>query len=177
VIRVVLADDHALVRAGIRALLERSSAIEVVAEADDGQRVLEEVVTHHPDVVLLDISMPRLNGLEAARRLTKKHPEVQVIMLSMHVLEEYVSQALRAGVSGYLSKNATAAELEQAIQIVAQGGLYLSPAVSKHITTVYRRHMEEESLFDGLTPRQREVLQLIAEGAHHQEDCVGVECQ
>lgn len=164
-IRVLLVDDHALVRAGIRSLLERAGTVEVVAEAGDGHQAVQLVEAHHPDVVLMDVSMPGLNGLEAARRVIDEHPTVRVLMLSMHPLEEYVWQALHNGASGYLLKNASAAELELAVTAVARGETYLSPAVSKHVIEAYLRRVgDEPHLLDRLTPRQREVLQLIAEG-------------
>ena len=164
-IRVLLADDHALVRAGIRSLLEQAGHVEVVAEADDGHQAVQLVEVHHPDVVLMDVSMPRLNGLEATRRVVEAHPTVRVLMLSVHSLEEYIWQALQAGASGYLLKNASAAELELAVTAVARGETYLSPAVSKHVIDGYlQRARSEPSLSDRLTPRQREVLRLIAKG-------------
>jgi len=164
-IRVLLADDHTLVRAGIRSLLENMEGIEVIAEASDGRDALRLVRAHRPDVVLMDIAMPGLNGLEAAARIAKKFPNVRVIILSMHVNEEYVLQALRAGAAGYMVKGADAAELEIAIRAVARGETYLSPMVSKHVVTDYiQRISGETSPLELLTPRQREVLQLIAEG-------------
>ena len=164
-IRVLLADDHALVRAGIRSLLEQAGHVEVVAEAGDGHQAVQLVEVHHPDVVLMDVSMPRLNGLEATRRVVEAHPTVRVLMLSVHSLEEYIWQALQAGASGYLLKNASAAELELAVTAVARGETYLSPAVSKHVIDGYlQRARSEPSLSDRLTPRQREVLRLIAKG-------------
>jgi len=120
-VRVLLADDHALVRAGIRALLEGLEGVTVVAEAGTGSEVLELARKHHPDVVLLDISMPGLGGLEASALLKQELPEVRVVMLSMHANEEYVLQALRAGASGYMLKDSATAELELALQAVMQG--------------------------------------------------------
>lgn len=164
-IRVLLADDHALVRAGIRSLLEQAGHVEVVAEASDGHQAVELVRAHHPDVVLMDVSMPRLNGLEAARRVIEEHPDVRVLMLSVDPSEEYVWQALHAGASGYLLKDAGVAELELAVLAVARGETYLSPAVSKHVIEAYLQLSGgEPHMLDRLTSRQREVLQLIAEG-------------
>ena len=164
-IRVLLADDHMLVRAGIRSLLEQAGHVEVVAEAGDGHQAVELAKAHHPDVVLMDISMPGLNGLEAARRVIAENPTVRVLMLSMHPLAEYVWEALHAGAAGYLLKNASAAELELAVTAVAQGETFLSPAVSKHVIKAYLQRVgDEPPLPERLTPRQREVLQLIAEG-------------
>ncbi len=164
-IRVLLADDHALVRAGIRALLQNIAGIQVVAEADDGQEALRLIKTHQPDVVLMDISMPGLNGLEVAAQVAKDFPTVRVIMLSMHANEEYVLQALRAGAVGYLLKGARTAELELAVMAVARGETYLSPEASKHVIGGYvQRASHEPTAVEKLTPRQREILQLIAEG-------------
>lgn len=164
-IRVLLAEDHALVRAGFRALLSKLPGIEVVAEAADGREALALVKMHQPDVILMDISMAGLNGLEAAVRIAKEFPEVRVLMLSAHANEDYVKQALRAGAAGYLVKDAGLSELELAVQAVARGETYLSPAVSKHVVADYlRRARAEPDLVELLTPRQREILQLIAEG-------------
>jgi DNA-binding NarL/FixJ family response regulator len=164
-IRVLLAEDHALVRAGFRALLENLPGIQVVAEAGDGREALHLIETHRPDVVLMDITMPGLNGLGAAARVANEFPYVHVIILSMHANEEYVLQALRAGAAGYLLKDAGPTELELAVTAVARGETYLSPPVSKHVIADYvRRVGDESSSLVQLTPRQREVLQLIAEG-------------
>ena len=164
-VRVLLADDHTLLRAGVRALLEEIEDIEVVAEAKDGREALQLVETHRPDVVLSDITMPVMNGLELTTRLTRDTPNVRVIVLSMHASEEYVWQALRAGASGYLLKDAGVSELEFAIKAVARGETYLTPAVSKHVIGEYvRRTVGESGPLDLLTPRQREILQLVAEG-------------
>ena len=171
--RVLLAEDHALVRAGIRALLQNLTGVQVVAEASDGREALRLVKTYQPDVVLMDIAMAGLNGLEATARVTKEFPAVRVIILSMHSTEEYVAQALRAGAAGYLLKDAAAAELELAVTSVARGETYLSPAVSKHVIADYLRRAGGGAARGDegtpsptalLTPRQREILQLIAEG-------------
>ncbi|HLJ92535.1 MAG TPA: response regulator transcription factor [Gemmataceae bacterium] len=164
-IRVLLADDHALVRAGFRALLNTLPGIEVIAEAADGREALSLVKTHLPDVVLMDISMAGLNGLEAAVRITKEFPNVRVLILSAHADEDYVKQALRAGAAGYLIKDAGFSELELAVQAVARGETYLSPAISRHLVADFIRHAgQEPSPLELLTPRQREILQLIGEG-------------
>ena len=164
-IRVVLADDHALVRAGIRSLIASIPGVEVVAEAGDGHELLALVAKLRPRIVLMDIAMPGLNGLEATARLARSHPETAVIILSMHVAEEYALQALRAGASGYVLKDADLSELELALNAVARGQTYLSPAMSKHLVSDYRRRVAEHAdPLDRLTPRHREVLQLIAEG-------------
>ena len=164
-IRVVLADDHALVRAGIRSLLKAIAGVEVVAEAGDGHEVVRLVDSLQPRLVLMDISMPGLNGLEATARIVKSHPRTAVLILSMHATEEYALQALRAGASGYLLKDSALAELELAIAAVARGETYLSPAMSRHLITDYRRRVVDQAdPVERLTSRHREVLQLIAEG-------------
>lgn len=162
--RVLLADDHALVRAGIRSLLEDLPGVAVVAEASDGRDALHMIGEHQPDVALLDIAMPGLNGIEAAVRIAEQFPDVRVIILSMHATEEYVLRALRSGAVGYLLKDAGPAELELAIRAVERGERYLTPAVSKYVMAYVRRRGEDSTSFERLTPRQREVLQLVAEG-------------
>jgi DNA-binding NarL/FixJ family response regulator len=171
-IRVLLADDHNLVRAGIRALLQNFPDIEVVAEAENGREAMGLIRTHNPDVVLMDIAMPELNGLDATAQLVKEFPKLRIIILSMHVTEGYVLAALRAGASGYLLKGAATSELELAIKAVARGETYLSSAVSKYVVDTFKRGTggaitstnEPGGRQIDLTPRQREVLQLIAEG-------------
>lgn len=163
-IRVLLADDHALVRAGFRSLLETLPDIEVIAETGDGREALQLTLTHHPDVVLMDIAMPGMNGLEVTARVAKEVPNVHVIILSMHADEEYVWQALRAGASGYLLKEASTPELELAIKAATRGETYLSPAISKQVADYIRRTGDKAGALELLTPRQREILQLIAEG-------------
>jgi DNA-binding NarL/FixJ family response regulator len=164
-IRVLLADDHNLVRAGLRALLQSLEGVQVVAEASHGREATDLVATHRPDVVLMDIGMPELNGLEATARIIRDFPATRVIILSMHKNEEYVLKALRAGAAGYLIKDAGTAELETAVRAVARGETYLSPAVSKHVVGDYLRRVGgDERPLDQLTARQREVLQLLAEG-------------
>jgi DNA-binding NarL/FixJ family response regulator len=163
-IRVLLADDHALVRAGLRKLLESLSGVAVVGEAGDGREALALVASKSPDLVLLDITMPGLNGLEAAERIGREHPGTRVILLSMHASEEHVLRALRAGAAGYLPKDAALGELELAINAVRKGETYLSPAVSRHVSDYVRRTGAETEPRESLTPRQREILQLIAEG-------------
>lgn len=164
-VRVVLADDHVLVRAGIRSLLGGLAGIEVVGEAHDGVEAVELVDKLHPHLVLMDIAMPGLNGLEACARVVKNSPGTAVIILSMHAAQEYALQALRAGASGYVLKNADVAELELAIAAVARGETYLSPAMSTHLVADFRRRVAEQpDPLERLTSRHREVLQLIAEG-------------
>jgi DNA-binding NarL/FixJ family response regulator len=164
-VRVLLADDHALVRAGIRALLQNLEGVTVVAETGNGADVLEFARAHRPDVVLLDISMPGLGGLEVGAQLRDALPEVRVVMLSMHANEEYVLQALRAGAVGYMLKDSATAELELVLKAVMQGETYLSPPISRQVVEGYvQRVGAEQTASDNLTPRQRQVLQLIAEG-------------
>jgi DNA-binding NarL/FixJ family response regulator len=164
-LRVVLVEDHALVRAGIRSLLEKLADLEVVAEAGDGRTALTLIAQHQPDVVLMDIKMAGLNGLEATARIVRDLPGVRVVILSMYANEEYVIQALRAGASGYLLKDAGTAELEVAVRAAAQGETYLSPAISRRMIQDYLQVVGGEGgALEQLTPRQREVLQLVAEG-------------
>lgn len=164
-ISVLLADDHSLVRAGIKGLLEAIPGIEVVDEVGDGRDVLKRVKECQPQVVLQDIAMPGLNGLEVVQRLAKDHPGVKVIMLSMHANEEYVLQALRAGAAGYLLKDAATAELELALRSVMHGRTYLSPSISKALIDEYLdNNTGARSPLERLTARQREILQLVAEG-------------
>jgi len=164
VIRVVLADDHNIVRAGLRALLEGISGVQVVAEAADGRDALAAVLEHRPDVALLDISMPGLNGLEAAERIAKDAPTTRVVILSMHSGEGYVAQALRCGVAGYVLKDAFADELPVLLRSVIKGETYLSPGISKQVVDALRARLEGGGEAEVLTPRQREILQLLAEG-------------
>ena len=164
-IRVLLADDHALVRLGFRGLLRGLERVEVVAEAGNGREAMELIRGYRPDVALVDIAMPGLNGLELTARVAAECPETRVIVLSMHESEEYALQAVQAGVSGYLLKSASLAELETAIRAAVRGETYFCPAVSKYITEHLRRGGGPVvSRYDSLTPRQREILQLIAEG-------------
>ncbi|MGI9133527.1 MAG: response regulator [Rhodoferax sp.] len=164
-IRVLLADDHTLVRAGLRKLIESIDGLEVVGEANDGLELMDLAATLQPRLILMDIAMPGLNGLEATGRITKAWPDIRVLILSMHQNAEYVRQALRHGAVAYLLKDSAPLELELAIKAVLGGETYLSPAVSKGVVTDYvQRLRSEEQGVDPLTPRQREVLQLIAEG-------------
>ena len=164
-IRVLLVDDHALLRAGIRALLDGLEGIEVVGEAADGLRALEMVEALRPDLLLTDIAMPGLDGLELTARLARDFTQTRALILSMHTENEYATKALRAGAAGYLVKDAGTAELELALRAVARGESYLSPVVSKHVVAGYAQLAEAHAATsDPLTPRQREVLKLIAEG-------------
>ncbi len=163
-IRVLLADDHALVRAGIRALLDKLNEVQVIAEANDGREALALIGTLQPDVVIMDVAMPGLNGLEATARIRTEFPQVHVLILSMYANEEYIMQALHSGANGYLLKDAAIAELELALKTVVSGETYLSPALEQRLAAYAQRTGGEASLLDRLTSRQREILQLIAEG-------------
>ena len=163
-IRVLLADDHALFRAGVRKLLQTCEGMEVVGEAADGHEAVRLSETQRPDVLLMDIGMPGLNGVDAAARLAREGRRPRVVILSMHTGQDQVLRAIRAGAAGYLLKNASPAELEAAVRAAARGDIYLSPAVSRYVVEDYVRGGAERSPLDRLTPRQREVLQLIAEG-------------
>ena len=170
-IRVLLADDHTIVRKGLRALLEDEADIEVIGEAEDGREAIRMVQQLLPDVVLMDLSMPGLSGLEATRQIKKRFPEVKVLILTRHANEEYVFQILRAGASGYVVKKAAPTELVLAIQSVYRGDSFLSPAISRPVIEEYIRKAEAmvENSYDRLTDREREVLQLIAEGHSSRE--------
>ena len=164
-LRILLAEDHALVRAGFKALIRNIEGMDVVAEAENGHQALDLIEKYRPDIVLMDIAMPELNGLEAAARSEKVSPDTKVIILSMHANEEYVLQSLKAGARGYLLKDAGPAELEIALKAVARGETFLSPAVSRQVIDGYvKRNTDEMEPFSLLTSRQREILQLIAEG-------------
>ena len=168
--KVVLADDHNLVRKGIRALLEAMPEVRVVGESADGREALEMIDRLRPDVALVDITMPGLNGLEVAGRVAKSSPNTRVLILSMHAGEVYVAQALRAGVAGYLLKDAADDELSLALRAVARGDVYLSPRISRQVVERYiRAAAAEPDPLAGLTDRQREILQLVAEGRSSKE--------
>ena len=166
-IRVLLAEDHTIVRKGLRSLLDAEPDTEVVGEAEDGRKAIQLVEKLCPDVVLMDISMPGLNGLEATRQITKRFPEVKVLILTVHSDEEYIRQVLSAGASGYLVKQAAPSELASAIRAAYQGDFFPSPSISRELIEDYTRQAEAMSENDSLlalTDREREVLQLIAEG-------------
>jgi DNA-binding NarL/FixJ family response regulator len=170
-IRVLLAEDHELVRAGIRSLLEKMPRVRVVGEASNGREALELVKSERPNLVLMDIAMPVLGGLETLPRITKDFPKTKVVMLSAFGTEEYVSRAFRSGASGYMLKFAATLELEMAIRSIAQGKMYLSPSISR---IIINSHMSarvdgELSPLKQLTARQRQIVQMIAEGRNTKE--------
>jgi DNA-binding NarL/FixJ family response regulator len=167
-IRILLADDHALVRAGMKSLLESAEGFEVVGEAPNGREALRLAKALKPDVALFDIAMPELNGLDAARRLGTECPEVRVLILSMHTDPGYVREAMQAGTAGYLLKDAGVEELELAIRAALRGERYLDPRISKQVIEGYVRGLDTPE-GAALTPRQREILQLIAEGRSTRE--------
>jgi two-component system response regulator NreC len=171
-IRIVLADDHSVMRSGLRALLQQHADMQVVGEASDGRESLNLVESLRPDVVVLDITMPLLNGIDAARQMAAKQMGTAIIMLSMHSDESYVLRAMKAGVRGYLLKESAEIDLLHAIRAVTQGQAFFSPAVSRMLAEDYVRQLQDremEDSYDLLSPREREVLQLIAEGKSNKE--------
>lgn len=174
-IRVLLADDHTLVRAGLRMLVDGFEGFRVIAEASDGREAVRLVRQLEPEIALLDIAMPGLNGLDAAVLIAKEVPGTQVVILSMHTAESYVLEALRAGAVGYVVKDAAIDDLERALRAVLKGERWLSPAVSRHLLDEYLRlvrgqpDVQVTTGLDALTVRQREILQLIAEGRSTRE--------
>lgn len=171
-IRILLADDHTIIRSGLRLLLEQQPDFRVVAEASDGREAVELVSKHHPEVAVLDIGMPQLNGIEATRLIAAKEPHTHVVILSMHADESYVLKALKAGASGYILKNSAEADLIRAVRTVADGKSFFSPVIGKLLLEDYVRQVRDkhvEDSYDLLTPREREILQLLAEGKTNKE--------
>lgn len=166
-ISILLADDHSVVRQGFRRILESQADMEIVGEAANGREAIERATKLSPDVVVMDVAMPELNGIEATRRLMESSPRTRVLALSMHKDAVYVREILRAGARGYLLKDAIDADLLAAVRAVARGEGYLSPAIADAVLTDYRQHVTDP--IDLLTSREREVLQLIAEGKTNKE--------
>ena len=171
-IRILLADDHTVIRVGLKLLLERQPDFEVVGEADDGLAAGKLATQLEPDVIVMDVAMPNLNGIEATRQIVTAHPKIAVVILSMHSDESYVMRALKAGARGYLLKDSAEAELIQAVRTVVTGKSFFSAVVSKMLLEDYVRNLQQrgiEDSYDLLTPREREVLQLAAEGKSNKE--------
>lgn len=163
-IRIVLADDHGMMRAGIAALIRSMDGFDVVGEAENGFELLELIREFEPDIALLDISMPQMSGTDAAARIKRDFPDVRTVALSMHKTEDWVLRALRAGVQGYVTKDATAVELKEALRAVAAGDMFLSSKISRQIVTRLLSDPEAGSRYDQLSDRQREILTLVADG-------------
>ena len=171
-IRILLADDHTLIRRGLRLIIEQHADLSVVGEAEDGRQAVALVASLKPDVAVLDIGMPNLNGIEAAKQITEGDSGTAVIVLSMHRDETYILRALKAGVRGYLLKDSAESDLVRAIRAVAERKSFFSPAVSKVLLEDYMRKLKRtgaEDSYDLLTPREREILQLVAEGKSNKE--------
>ncbi len=171
-IRILIADDHTVVRKGLRLLLESHPGFMVVADASDGRQAVTLAEQHTPDVVVLDVAMPILNGIEAARQISSKSPRTAIVFLSMHSDEGYVLKALKAGARAYLLKDSAEYDLINAIHAVSEGKAFFSPAISKMLVEDYVRQMQEKEVEDSyelLTTREREILQLLAEGKNNKE--------
>ena len=171
-LRIVLGDDHTLVRQGFRKILEERREWEVVAEAGDGRDAVRHALSLHPDVVVLDIGMPLLNGIEATRQIVRRLPDVRVLILSMHADEAYITQALQAGAKGYLLKDSADIDLIRGVAVVAAGKSFFSPVVAKVMLDDYVRHLADKGIvdrYDALSEREREIFQLIAEGHSNKE--------
>jgi two-component system response regulator NreC len=172
VIRIVLADDHVVMRSGLRLLLERQPNFAVVGETANGRETVELCEKLNPNVVVLDIAMPQLNGIEAARQISAKLPQIAIVVLSMHSDESYVLRALKSGAKAYLLKDSAENDLISAIRAVNEGKAFFSPAISKMLVDDYVRRLEQRGVEDSyelLTTREREVLQLLAEGKSNKE--------
>jgi two-component system, NarL family, response regulator NreC len=171
-IRVVIADDHSVVRQGLRAWLERSGYIQVVGEAADGREAVALVDELKPDVVMMDIAMPMLNGIDATAQVMRRHPDTKVIILSMHADESYILRALGAGAKGYLLKESTETDVLPAVKSVTEGKPYVTPSIARVLLEDYIRMLKQNNLqdsYDLLTEREREVLQLLAQGKSNKE--------
>ena len=163
-IKILLVDDHAIMRDGIKALLSIYDDIEVVGEASEGREAIEMARELNPDVVVMDISMPGMDGLEVTRRLTKRNPGMKVIILTQHDNREYILSAIKVGAAGYIPKKALGADLVSAIRAVHSGDSFLYPSAAKALMDDYRKQAEQPDIYESLTEREREILKLIAEG-------------
>jgi two-component system response regulator NreC len=164
-IRVLIADDHTIVRSGLRLLLENENDIEVVGEALDGRQALDSVEKYLPNVVLMDIAMPGMDGLEATRQIKLKWPEIQVLVLTMHRSDEYLFEMLKAGASGYILKGAETIDLINAVRVVARGEVFLYPSMAQRLVKDYLSYIRwEEEPGSSLSPREKEILRLLGEG-------------
>jgi two-component system response regulator NreC len=171
-LRIVLGDDHTLLRQGLRKILEVRRDWEVVAEAGDGREAVRQIVAMRPDVAILDIGMPLLNGIDATRQVVRRLPECRILILSMHANEAYIIQALKAGAKGYLLKDSADTDLIRGVSSVAAGKSFFSPAVAKVMLDDYVRHLAEKGIvdrYDSLSEREREIFQLVAEGRSNKE--------
>lgn len=171
-IRIILADDHTVIRSGLRLLLERQPDMAIVGEAEDGRQTVELAEKENPDVAVIDIAMPNLNGIEAARQIAGKNPKISIVILSMHSDESYVMRALKAGARAYLLKDSAEEDLIRAVRAVHQGKSFFSPTVSKLLLEDYVRQLKqkgEDDSYELLTNREREVLQLLAEGKSNKD--------
>ena len=171
-IRILIADDHGVVRTGLRLQLEQNTMFEVVGEATEGREAVRMADELHPDIVIMDIAMPNLNGIQATAQLTKKNPQIGVIILSMYSDETYLTRTLAAGAKGYLLKENADMDLHNAVQAVAQGKPFFSPAISNTLLEDYMRELQQRGLqdsYDLLTDREKEILQLLAEGRSNKE--------
>jgi two-component system, NarL family, response regulator NreC len=171
-LRILLADDHTLLRQGLRKILQERPDWEVVAEAGDGREAVRQTLAVQPDIAILDIGMPLLNGIEATRQIVRRLPDIHVLILSMHANEAYIIQALKAGAKGYLLKDSADTDLIRGVAAVASGKSFFSPAVAKVMLDDYVRHLTEKGIsdrFDSLSEREREIFQLVAEGHSNKE--------
>src|SRR6187455_3377213 len=172
ILRLLLADDHTLVRHGLRKLLESNSNWQVVGEASDGREAVRLAEEHKPDVVIIDVAMPLMNGIEATRQITKRSPATRVLVLSMHSDEAYITQILKAGAAGYILKDSADVDLLQAVSVVSQGKSFFSPAIARVMLDDYVRQLADKGIvdrYDSLSAREREIFQLIAEGKTNKE--------
>ena len=165
--KIVIAEDHTILRAGLRALLSGQNGLEVIGEAGDGREAIRKVDTLQPDLLLIDLSMPKLNGIDAIREIKSQHPEIKIIVLTVHKSDEYIIAALKAGANGYMLKDASQNELLLAIDYVINGKTFLSPSISDKVVDAFLNTDKKDkpaAVLDNLTAREREILKLVAEG-------------